>query len=315
MERDCPSSARRIAAELAKVFDVGRAEGLGRRGVGRAEVACAAGAMGVGGVAEVADEGGHAALLGFGEGDHAVDLGAAEGDLGVVAGAPGLGTQGFGGGCGADVAGEVDGCGSLGDELLDGFVEGGEVHLEALGERLGHEVVVGEDLSDAGEVGGGRVVAVEEEVVHLAVGEAVEQDGAGGQAVAAGAADLLVEGFDGCGQGGVDDGADIGFVDAHAEGDGGDDDFELAGLEAALDALADGGFEAGVVGGGREVMVEFGGEFFGGLAGGGVDDGGAGGCVAEEFGGELVAARLGHLDDFDGEVGAAEAVDEECGIV
>ena len=73
----------------------------------------------------------------------------------------------------------------------------------------------------------------------------------------------------------MDDGADVGLVDAHAEGDGGDDDFELAGLEGALDALADGGFEAGVIGGGWEVPMEFGGEFFGGLARGGVDDGGA----------------------------------------
>ena len=39
------------------------------------------------------------------------------------------------------------------------------------------------------------------------------------------------------------------------------------------------------------------------------------GGVAEEVGGELVAAGLGHLDDFDGEVVAAEAVDEEGGIV
>ena len=75
--------------------------------------------------------------------------------------------------------------------------------------------------------------------MHLAVGVAVEQDGARGQAIAAGAADLLVVGFDGGGQGGVDDGADVGLVDAHAEGDGGDDDFELAGLEGVLDAFAD----------------------------------------------------------------------------
>jgi hypothetical protein len=30
--------------------------------------------------------------------------------------------------------------------------------------------------------------------------------------------------------------------------------------------------------------------------------------------GEFVAARFGHFDDFDGEVRAAESVDEECGI-
>ena len=67
--------------------------------------------------------------------------------------------------------------------------------------------------------------------MHPAVGEAVEQDGAGGQAIASGAADLLVVGFEGGGQGDVDDGADVGLVDAHAEGDGRDDDCELAGEE------------------------------------------------------------------------------------
>ena len=35
----------------------------------------------------------------------------------------------------------------------------------------------------------------------------------------------------------------------------------------------------------------------------------------EEVGGEFVAARLGHLHDFNREVGAAEAVDEEGGVV
>ena len=61
--------------------------------------------------------------------------------------------------------------------------------------------------------------------------------------------------------------------------------------------------------------VQFGGEFFRGFARGGVDDGGAGRWCGEELAGEGVAARLGHLDDFDGEVGAAEAVDEERGVV
>jgi hypothetical protein len=71
----------------------------------------------------------------------------------------------------------------------------------------------------------------------------------------------------------VEDGADVGLVDAHAEGDGGDNNFELAGLKGALDMLADGGFEAGVVGGGGEVAAEFGGEFFGSFARGSVDAG------------------------------------------
>jgi len=68
----------------------------------------AAGAVGVGGVAEVADEGGHAALRGLGEGDHAVDLAAAELDLLLVTCLP-VGCAGF-----ADVAVDVEVRGSLG---------------------------------------------------------------------------------------------------------------------------------------------------------------------------------------------------------
>ena len=79
---------------------------------------------------------------------------------------------------------------------------------------------------------------LEEELLRFAVGEAVEQDGARRLAVASGAADLLVVGLDGAGKRDVDDGADVGLVDAHAEGDGGDDDLELAGEEVALDAVA-----------------------------------------------------------------------------
>jgi hypothetical protein len=145
----------------------------------------------------------------------------------------------------------------LRDELLDGFGEGVEVHLEALGERLGHEEFVGQDR--AGSRARGRTRA-------SCGRRSCAEDGAAGQAIASGAADLLVEGFERAGQRGVDDGADVGLVDAHAEGDGGDDDFELAGLEGVLDALADARFEAGVVGGGGEVAMQLGGEFFGRFA-------------------------------------------------
>ena len=60
-----------------------------------------------------------------------------------------------------------------------------------------------------------------------------------GRTVASGSADLLVDRtFDGARERGVDDGADVGFVDAHAEGDGGDDRVEFAGEEAGLCVVA-----------------------------------------------------------------------------
>jgi len=223
------------------------AEGLCGGALWGAEVAVAAGAESVSGVAKVLDESSHAALRGFGELNHAVDLRAAEVDLLVVAFTPcGPARCVFGG---ADVAGHVDGGGSLCDEFFDCFVEGLGFHFEALAEEVGHLVVVGEDGGYAGELGDSGVVALEEEVMHLAVGEGVKEDGAGGLAVTSCASDLLVVLLDGAGERGMDDCADVCFVDAHAEGDGGDDNFEVSREEVALDALTSGRVEACVISG------------------------------------------------------------------
>ena len=77
-------------AEMAVLLLWWVAKGLRGGAFGGAEVAVAAGAETVGGVAEVLDEGGHAALRVSAKRGHAVDLGTAEGELGVVAGLPGL---------------------------------------------------------------------------------------------------------------------------------------------------------------------------------------------------------------------------------
>ena len=105
---------------------------------------------------------------------------------------------------------------------------------------------------------------------------------------------------------------DVGLVDAHAKGDSGDDGVEFPGEEGRLDAVAGAGVEAGVVSGGA--ATEEAGELFGGFARGGVDDRGAGAGGLEEVDDELVAAGLRELDGLDGEVVAAEAVDEEGGV-
>jgi hypothetical protein len=68
--------------------------------------------------------------------------------------------------------------------------------------------------------------------------QAVDQPGVRGQAVAAGAAGLLVVGLDGLRQVEVGDEAHVRLVDAHAEGDGGDDDHALLAQEAPPGALA-----------------------------------------------------------------------------
>jgi len=233
-------------SELAGFFGRWDAEDLRGGALRGAEVAVAAGAEAVGGVTEVLDESGHTALRRFGKLDHAIDLIAAERELFVVTLAPCRA-----GGCdfgGTDVACDID-CGSaLRDEFFYCLVERLRVHPEALTENVGELVVGGEQCGYACELGDCGVVALEKEVVHLAVGEGVEEDGAGWLAIASGAADLLVVLLDGTGKCGVDDSADVRLVDAHAEGDGGDDDLEFSGEELALDTLASDWVEAGVVG-------------------------------------------------------------------
>ena len=95
----------------------------------------------------------------------------------------------------------------------------------------------------------------------------MEQDALAGEAVASGATGLLLEGLDRAGEAGVDDAADVGAVDAHAEGDGGADDVDAFGGEVAFDPGSLLGGKAGVVGVGLDAA--FGqalGEAFGVLA-------------------------------------------------
>ena len=78
----------------------------------------------------------------------------------------------------------------------------------------------------------------------------VVEDAEGGETVAPGAAGFLVVVLEGLREGPVDDEADVGFVDAHAEGGGGDDDV-VAGRVGEPGICSVGFFllgEAGVVG-------------------------------------------------------------------
>ena len=80
------------------------------------------------------------------------------------------------------------------------------------------------------------------------VAHAVERQRVGRQAVAAGAADLLIIAFDVGGEIGVEHEADIRLVDAHAEGDGGNHDNAVLLQEGVLVARAGGLLHAGVIG-------------------------------------------------------------------
>jgi len=79
------------------------------------------------------------------------------------------------------------------------------------------------------------------------VAHAVERERVRRQPVAAGAADLLVVALDIGGQVGVEDEADIGLVDPHAEGDGGDDDDAILLQKRILVARANGGVQSRVI--------------------------------------------------------------------
>lgn len=64
--------------------------------------------------------------------------------------------------------------------------------------------------------------------MDFSIDEGVEEHCSRGLPVASGSADFLVVLFDAAGEGSVDYSADVGFVDAHAEGDCGYDYFQFS---------------------------------------------------------------------------------------
>ena len=94
----------------------------------------------------------------------------------------------------------------------------------------------------------GRTVVENLAPPELDVARAIERERVGGQAIAAGAADLLIIGLDRRRHVGVKDEADVGLVDPHAEGDSRADDAIVLALEGVLIAGAHLMIEPGVIG-------------------------------------------------------------------
>ena len=90
-----------------------------------------------------------------------------------------------------------------------------------------------------------------DEIVDLGdVGITIKQEAVCGQTVTPGATDLLIIAFDAFRQIKVDDEAHVGFVDAHPEGDGGDNDLHIVADERFLILLSVYIFQSGVIGSG-----------------------------------------------------------------
>jgi hypothetical protein len=147
------------------------------------------------------------------------------------------------------------------------------------------------------------------------VGGAIEGDALGQFTVAARAADLLPIGLDRRRRIGVDDEADVGFIDTHAEGDG-RHHHRLVRLQEVGQAFgADLLVQAGVIGDGRHAGGDqFGGDLVGAVARAGIDHAGAAGPSGDQLDHPLAPAALlalGRQHQF----GPGEAVDEFGGVL
>ena len=118
-----------------------------------------------------------------------------------------------------------------------------------------------------------RRIAVDEVLQHIEAVAIGQYQAIGRLAVAPGPTYFLAVVLDGLGQVEMHHVADIGLVDAHAEGDGGDNAVQLPAHELLLDSLPLLMGQAGVIGRGRNfVPTQVLGDLLGGLLQGDVDD-------------------------------------------
>ena len=205
------------------------------------------------------------------------------------------------------------------EQLLAGaHAVGADVESEPLldvllGQLDGVRLDAPQKLVDRGDVLAAGVGALDEELLHVAVGGVEQKQAARGPAVAARPARLLVVGLEAAGQVVVDHEADVGLVDPHAEGGGGHDDLRPALHERLLGRAAVVGEHPGVVGGGAPARLggDRLGHFLRSLSGRGVNDPAAG-CLAEKLDQHVdLLAIASRGPDLVEEVGPGEPGDED----
>lgn len=186
-------------------------------------------------------------------------------------------------------------------EFVAADIEGIAATQEVIDEGADREFIRGITMNE---------ILERDEVVGAGKGFAV-----GGKAVAARASDFLLVVFESFREIEMKDGADVRFVDAHAESDGSDDDIGFVAHEGVLGGRADFVAETCVVGASSDAgTTKMSGERFRGFLEGGVDDGRERAQRSEAGGEEFDALGCEGRGDGDGKIGAMEgSLDEVSG--
>ena len=155
---------------------------------------------------------------------------------------------------------------------------------------------------------------VDERPLLNGISGAEEQEALAWESVTTGAAGFLIIALDVFWEIVMDDVADVGLVDSHAEGDGRRDDAHFVAKEEFLVARALGGSEAGVIGERLDsVLAQFFGDAFGGFPAETVDDPAFVAAFANKFEDLVVGFDL--RSDPVGEIGSVEARHINLGVV
>ncbi len=284
-----------------------RPEPFGYAVLWRADIAFSADAPRVCGVSEMPNQAGHATLAGLRILHGEVELRLPPLRLECVRVTPLLVTLNR-------VLVEIQHPSAVDGELFERFFKQLGVHLQRAANLLFVKRLRSQTAINAIKDVSRWIVAFEEKFMRLAVRIGVEQYGPAWQAIASGAANLLVIGFEAPGQRSVYDGAYIRLVDAHSESDGRHDGLQAALLKFALHRIAVLRIETGMIGGRRKFRGKLRRQRFGLLACRRIHNRGTPRLIAQQARDKGDPQRRRHLHNFNGEILAAEPINESGGL-